>query len=75
MRPRGIFLGVELSDDRVAVEVRDCGGAFPCTPASAKRLDEGGRGMSIIAAIMDQLEVAPDAGRTRVRFAKRLALA
>ena len=73
--PRGIFLGVELSDDRVAVEVRDCGGAFPSTPASAKRLDEGGRGMSIIAAIMDQLEVAPDAGRTRVRFAKRLALA
>jgi serine/threonine-protein kinase RsbW len=72
--PRGIFLGVEVADGRVGVEVRDCGGCFPAAQPSAKRSGEGGRGMPIIAAIMDQLEVVPDSGRTRVRFAKRLAL-
>jgi hypothetical protein len=36
---------------------------------------EGGRGIPIIAAITDELEVVPDTGRTRIRFAKRLAAA
>jgi len=30
--------------------------------------------MPIIAAIMDDLQVVPDRGTTRVRFEKRLAL-
>ena len=72
--PRGILLRVELRDERIGVEIRDCGGAFPCLQRSSKGHAEGGRGMSIIAAIMDHLEVVPDTGRTRVRFAKRLAL-
>jgi serine/threonine-protein kinase RsbW len=71
--PRGILLRVELRDERVGVEIRDCGGIFPCPQRSSKGHGEGGRGMPIIAAIMDQLEVVPDPGRTRVRFAKSLA--
>ena len=70
--PRGIFLRAEVTDGRVGVEVRDCGGCFPRGRSSSKRSGEGGRGMPIIAAIMDQLEVVPDTGRTRIRFAKRL---
>ena len=73
--PRGIFLRVEHRDGRVGVEVRDCGGGFRGAERSAKRHGQGGRGMRIIAAVMDQLEVEPDTGRTRVRFAKRVAAA
>jgi serine/threonine-protein kinase RsbW len=72
--PRGIFLRVEMRDGRVGVEVSDCGGCFPRTSSSRKRRGEGGRGMRIIAAIMDHLEVVRDARATRVRFWKRLAL-
>ena len=72
--PRGIFLRAEAGDGQVGVEISDCGGCFPPTRRSSKGRGEGGRGMPIIAAIMDQLEVVPDTGRTRVRFAKRLAL-
>ena len=49
----------------------DCGGRFPGAHDRTKRPErhgEGGRGMPIIAAVMDQLEVKPDTGRTRVRF-------
>jgi serine/threonine-protein kinase RsbW len=72
--PRGILLRVEVAGGRVGVEVRDCG-CFPLAPRSSKSHGEGGRGLPIIAAIMDDLEVLPDIGRTRVRFAKRLAAA
>jgi serine/threonine-protein kinase RsbW len=72
--PRGIFLRAEAGDGQVGVEVLDCG-CFPSTRRSPKGRGEGGRGMPIIAAIMDQLEVVPDTGGTRVRFAKRLTLA
>jgi serine/threonine-protein kinase RsbW len=72
--PRGIFLRVEAHDGEVGVEVSDCGGRF-LTPLSSKPGGEGGRGLPIIAAITDQLEVLPDTRRTRVRFAKRLAAA
>jgi anti-sigma regulatory factor (Ser/Thr protein kinase) len=58
----------------VGVEVSDCG-CFPGTRSMDKPRGEGGRGIRIIAAIMDQHEVVRSAGATRVRFAKRLALA
>ena len=73
--PRGILLRVEGGDSGVRVEVSDCGGCFPKSPNPSKESGEGGRGMRIIAAVMDQLEVVPEAGSTRVRFAKRLAVA
>ena len=69
---RGIFLRVETRDGKVGVEVADCGGCFQ-ENRNTRRLDERGRGLGIIAAIMDQFEVVPDTRTTRVRFAKELA--
>ena len=71
--PRGIRVRVESQGAQLAVEVSDCGGPGRRGPTKAR--GEGGRGMQIIAAIMDHLEVVRDAGGTRVRFGKRLALA
>jgi serine/threonine-protein kinase RsbW len=73
--PRGIHLLLETRDGRVAVEVCDCGGCFPAKRSTAtKKLGgEGGRGIPIIEAIMDHLEIVPDTGRTYVRFGKLLA--
>jgi anti-sigma regulatory factor (Ser/Thr protein kinase) len=73
--PHGIFLRAEVRDGRVGVEVSDCGGCFPHPGSSSKPSGEGGRGIPIIAAITDELEVLPDTGRTRIRFAKRLVAA
>jgi serine/threonine-protein kinase RsbW len=70
--PRGIYLGVETRDGTIGIEVRDCG-CFPLEPHSSKPDQQGGRGMPIIATIMDTLEVAPESDSTRVRFEKRLA--
>ena len=71
--PRGIRLRVENVDGGIGVEVRDCGdNARPLR--SPKLSAEGGRGMPIIAALMDGVDVTPGANATRVRFAKRLAL-
>jgi serine/threonine-protein kinase RsbW len=72
--PRGIRLRVESRDGRLGVEVHDCG-CFSDKPRSAQLRDEGGRGMPIIAAIMDSLEVKPSGDATRVSFGKRLAVA
>jgi serine/threonine-protein kinase RsbW len=72
--PRGIYLGVETRDGTIGIEVRDCG-CFPLEPRSSKPDQQGGRGMPIIATIMDTLEVAPESDSTRVRFEKRLATA
>jgi anti-sigma regulatory factor (Ser/Thr protein kinase) len=73
--PRGIFLRLEALDGTIEVEVRDCGGCFPATSRTRKLDHHGGRGIQIIAAIMDSLEVLPTTGLTRVRFGKRLAAA
>jgi serine/threonine-protein kinase RsbW len=72
--PRGIYLGVETRDGTIGIEVRDCG-CFPLEPRSSKPDLQGGRGMPIIATIMDKLEVTPSSDITRVRFEKRLATA
>ena len=72
--PRGIHLRLEASDGTIGIEVRDCG-RFPPDPRSKKPDQQGGRGMPIIATIMDKLEVAPSSETTRVRFEKRLATA
>jgi anti-sigma regulatory factor (Ser/Thr protein kinase) len=71
--PRGIFLRLEALDGTFEVEVSDCGGCFPALPRSKKPDQQGGRGMPIIATIMDSLEVLRSTGITRVRFEKRLA--
>jgi len=69
---RGIYLGVEADDGTIGIEVRDCG-CFPLEPRPNKPDQQRGRGMPIIARIMDKLEVAPSGHITRVRFEKRLA--
>jgi anti-sigma regulatory factor (Ser/Thr protein kinase) len=70
--PGGIRVRVETNDGMVEVEVSDCGECF-APGAHTKKPDlQGGRGIPIIAAIMDHLEVVPDSGVTRVRFEKRL---
>jgi anti-sigma regulatory factor (Ser/Thr protein kinase) len=70
--PRGIYLGLEAHDGTIGIEVRDCG-CFPPEQRTRKPDEQGGRGMPIIATIMDKLEVAPSRETTRVRFEKRLA--
>jgi len=72
--PRGIFLRLEAVDGSFEVEVRDCG-CFAGEARSAKPDQQGGRGMPIIASMMDSLEVLRGTGATRVRFEKRLAAA
>lgn len=72
---RGIFVRLEALDHTIGIEVCDCGGCFPAGVRSTKPADQGGRGMPIIAAIMDRLEIVPETGMTRVRFEKRLAVA
>ena len=69
----GVFLRVQAGGGGVGIEVCDCGGCFPSRPDSRKPRAEGGRGISIIAAVMDSLEVLPDGEVTRVRFEKRLS--
>jgi len=74
--PRGIRLRVESRYGGLGVEVRDCGVRAGSGPPRTRKLDgEGGRGMPIIAALMDDLEVDPDGDSTRVRFGKQLAVA
>jgi serine/threonine-protein kinase RsbW len=71
--PRGIRLRIENVDGGLGVEVRDCGDSSSA-PRSSKLSGEGGRGLPIIAALMDGVDVTPGPDATRVRFAKRLAL-
>jgi anti-sigma regulatory factor (Ser/Thr protein kinase) len=71
---KGIFIRLEAINGSFEVEVRDCG-CYPADSRSRKPDEQGGRGMSIIAAIMDRLEILPSTGLTRVRFKKRLAVA
>lgn len=71
--PRGILLRAEIRDGQLGVEVADCGGCYPAR-RTAKAAGDGGRGMRIIEAIMDHLEVEPERGATRVRFAKQLLI-
>jgi serine/threonine-protein kinase RsbW len=73
--PLGILLRVETTEGTVEVEVSDCGGCFTPGARTHKPAQQGGRGIPIIAAIMDNLEVVPDRGLTRVRFEKRLVAA
>jgi anti-sigma regulatory factor (Ser/Thr protein kinase) len=73
--PRGIRLRVESRYGGLGVEVRDCGTRSDEEPRMRKLSGEGGRGMPIIAALMDDLQVSPAGDATRVSFGKQLAVA
>jgi anti-sigma regulatory factor (Ser/Thr protein kinase) len=71
---QGILVRVFPWNDRVYVEVCDCG------EFEAKQFPPGleathGRGIPIITAVVDYFELLPDGPGTRVRFAKRRARA
>lgn len=64
-----ILLRAERCTQGVRVEVTDCG-SFDSELVPAGLDDTGGRGIQIIAAIVDRLEVQNGNGRTLVRFEK-----
>jgi serine/threonine-protein kinase RsbW len=67
----------ELTDDKLAVEVTDDGDGFdPATMrAPSGELDEGGLGIAIIRALVDELDIGPRPDRrgSRLRFTKYLS--
>jgi serine/threonine-protein kinase RsbW len=65
----------ELHDDRLVVEVSDDGGGFdPDELVEAGELTEGGLGIAIIRAIVDEFDVGErrDGRGSRLRFVKFL---
>jgi anti-sigma regulatory factor (Ser/Thr protein kinase) len=74
---QGILLRLLPWNGGLCVEVCDCG-QFESAPLPPGPEDSHGRGMPIIAAVVDLFEVVPEGPLTRVRFAKagrRLAAA
>jgi anti-sigma regulatory factor (Ser/Thr protein kinase) len=74
---KGILLRMLPWNDGLCVEVCDCG-RFESAPVPPGPEASHGRGIPIIAAVVDHFEVVPDGPLTRVRFAKagrRLAAA
>ena len=65
----------ELAADRLSIEVLDEGSGFD--PEAAGRvddeLDEGGLGIAIIRALVDELEIDSDGAGSTLRFTKFLA--
>lgn len=72
-RSQGILLRLESEGARVGIEVRDCGGSFSSGARSSKPRGVGGRGIPLIQAVTDALEVTPGTDATVVRFEKRVA--
>jgi anti-sigma regulatory factor (Ser/Thr protein kinase) len=74
---RGILVRLMPWNDGLCVDVCDCG-RFDSAPLPPGPDATHGRGIPIIAAVVDHLEVTADGPLTRVRFAKwgrRLAAA
>jgi anti-sigma regulatory factor (Ser/Thr protein kinase) len=67
---KGILLRLLPWNDGLCVEVCDCG-RFEAAPLPPGPEATHGRGIPIIAAVVDLFEVVPDGPLTRVRFAKR----
>ena len=67
-----ILLVIEVTEEGVFVEVCDCG-TFGVGPRMPDLESVRGRGIPIIAAVVDHLEVMPTPDRTRIRFSKKLA--
>jgi anti-sigma regulatory factor (Ser/Thr protein kinase) len=66
----GILLCVIPCHDGLCVEVCDCG-QFDSELVAPERDATSGRGIPIIAAVVDQFAIVPEACQTRVRFGKR----
>jgi anti-sigma regulatory factor (Ser/Thr protein kinase) len=70
----GILVRVLPRRDGLFVEVCDCG-RFEATPALSGPDATHGRGLPIIAAVVDHFELENEGPLTRVRFGKRRRLA
>jgi len=70
----GILLRLEPCEGALCVEVRDCGSFRVPAPTDDLEATRG-HGIPLIAAVVDQLELVPAAGHTRVLFRKRLEVA
>jgi serine/threonine-protein kinase RsbW len=70
----GILLQLERSDDGLCVEVRDCGSFHVSRPPDDLE-ETRGRGIPLMAAVVDQLELMPGGRQTRVRFRKHVEVA
>ncbi len=64
-----IGLRVTATGDRLTLTVRDCGRFV--TPVHAGRMADHGRGMEMMAALVDDFEVSAEPGGTIVRLGKR----
>jgi anti-sigma regulatory factor (Ser/Thr protein kinase) len=64
-----ILLTIETTAEGLFVEVCDCG-RFSAALKAPDLESVGGRGIPIIAAVVDHLELLPGADRTRIRFGK-----
>ena len=69
-----ILLTTETCPHGLRVEVSDCG-IFESAPLPATAEAESGRGIPIIAAVVDHLEVQNGGQRTLVRFEKYMLTA
>jgi anti-sigma regulatory factor (Ser/Thr protein kinase) len=67
---KGILLRVLSWEDGLCVEVCDCG-RFDAAPLPPAPDETHGRGIPIISAVVDHLELVTGGPFTRVRFAKR----
>ena len=66
-----ISVSVYLEAGCLMTEVGDCGD-FRVARQRTNGLDEGGRGLLLMFAVMDHVEINTVPGRTVVRLAKRL---
>jgi anti-sigma regulatory factor (Ser/Thr protein kinase) len=67
-----VFLGAD--HEAVQVEVRDRGGFRPQVPNGHAQEAEGGRGIPLMLALVDEVEFRATSAGTRVRMRKRLPL-
>ena len=66
-----IRVSAYVDDGRLATEVRDCGD-FRLAHQKTESLQDRGRGLQLMLASVDDLEINAVPGRTVVRLAKRL---
>lgn len=69
---RPVDVAVEPSDDAIAVEVSNHGAFDLDDPTLSDIESEGGRGIPLMFALVDEIEFASTGDGTRVRMRKRL---
>jgi serine/threonine-protein kinase RsbW len=67
----GVDVAVHPSEDQIEIEVRNRGSFELGRPERAELEAEGGRGIPLMLALVDEVEFASSGGGTRVRMRKR----